>query len=427
MVIVKIESFDEKGLGLGNGIHVPFAYPKDVVEVKIWRKRKMKVGEIERIIEKSPYRTEEEYCKHLGKCGGCLWGLMDYKYQLTFKQQIIKNLFSEFDTEIREIVPSPKTLYYRNKMEYVITEKGVSFREPLKWWAFHKLEECKLLSKEAKIIIQKFNELKEKFNIPAWDMKKHTGFLRYLVIREGKFTGERMLYIVTYERKKFEELWNFIEEVKDLVTSVYWGIRRDRGDEAKGEELKHYYGSRYLREQINDIIYYISPNVFFQTNSYQAVNYVKTVKEFLDLQKDDIVLDLYSGLGFFSLQIANEVERVIGVDIDREAIELARINAQINGIDNVGFFVEDAGKININEKISKVIVDPPRAGMSKKVMKRVLELKPKKIVYVSCNPRTQKRDIEYFVQAGYKLIAVRPFDSFPHTPHIGSIALLERK
>jgi 23S rRNA (uracil-5-)-methyltransferase RumA len=340
-----------------------------------------------------------------------------------FKENKVKNLFDEW--KVNNIIPSPKTIYYRNRMDYPIYGK-VSLKEPLKWWSYIPIEECKMLSKEAELIIYKFNEFIEKFNIPSWDTVKHTGFLRYLIIREGKFTGERMLHIITYERKKFEELWKFIEEIKDLVTSVYWGIRRDLGDVSISEELKHFYGTRFLREKINDIIYYISPNAFFQTNSYQAVNLANKVREYLDPQKEDIVLDLYSGLGFFSLQIANEVKKVIGVESVEESIEMAKLNARINGINNAEFYALSVEDFNLKEKVNKVVVDPPRSGMSLKAIRKVLETNAEKIIYVSCNPITQRRDIEHFLRK-YEIGEIQPLDMFPNTPHVENIIVLERK
>ena len=422
---VRIEGFDEKGYGLGNGIHVPFAYPLDLVVVKVWKKRKkLKIGEIKEIIEESPYRTKEKYCKHLGKCGGCLWGLMDYKFQLQFKEELVRNLYSGYD--VNEIIPSPKTIYYRNRMDYPIKGK-VSLKEPAKWWSYIPIEECKMLSKEAETIIQKFNEFIEKFNIPSWDTVKHEGFLRYLVIREGKFTNERMLHIITYERKKFEELWSFIEEVRDLVTSVYWGVRKDWGDVSISEKLIHYYGQKYLREEINGIIYFISPNAFFQTNSYQAVNLAKIVVDYLDPSSNDKVLDLYSGLGFFSLQISNKVEKVVGYDSVGESIEMAKFNAKFNGVTNAEFYAIPVEEIPIKEKFNKVIIDPPRAGMTRRAIQKVLAINPERVVYVSCNPRTQRRDLNHFLEKGYEIIEIQPLDMFPNTPHVENVVLLEKR
>jgi len=414
---IYIEGFDEKGYGVGNNIHVPFAYPGDIVEVKVRRKGKKKIGEIVKIIEESPYRTSNKYCAHLGKCGGCLWGLMDYQYQLEFKKKVIENLFG-YD---KDIIPSPKTIYYRNRMDYPIYNK-VSLKEPGKWYGYIPIKECKMLSKEAEIIINEFNKFIEKYKIPSWDTVKHTGFLRYLVIREGKFTKERMIHIITYKRKKFEELWDFIENIKDLVTSVYWGIREDLGDVSISEKLYHYYGSKFLRERILDIEYYISPNSFFQTNSYQAVNLVKIVKEFLEPSENDVVLDLYSGVGLFSLQIANEVKKVIGIEIVEEAVEMAKLNASINNID-AEFIASPVEKAPII-KANKIIVDPPRAGLTNKAIEYIEKINPDTIVYVSCNPYTQKRDINKL--KGYKIIDMQPLDMFPNTPHIENVILMKK-
>lgn len=361
-------------------------------------------------------------CKHFGICGGCQIQNISYEEQLEIK---VKNVIDLFGKEPEEIIPSPKIYYYRNRMDWAIGRNyEVGLKEYGKWWAYVDIYECLLQSKESDEIRNKFREFIKEKNIEPWDNIKHKGLVRYLIIREGKFTGERMITILLSksENNIFKE---FLDIIKDKITSAYIGINKEISDISYAKEKYLIYGKKYLEEKILDNIYYILPNSFFQPNSYTLETMIKRVVEFLDPKENEIIFDLYSGIGTFSIEIAKYCKEVIGVDIEKEAEELFFLNSEKNEIKNTKFILERVEDIN-EIKSNKVVMDPPRSGCHPKVLKNLIKSGIKKIVYVSCNPKTQNRDIKFLIKKGYNLEKYILIDQFPHTFHIESIAVLER-
>ncbi|HIP90280.1 MAG TPA: 23S rRNA (uracil(1939)-C(5))-methyltransferase RlmD [Candidatus Nanopusillus sp.] len=366
-------------------------------------------------------------CKHYGKCGGCQLQHLSYKKQLSYKVNRVTNLFK---IEPEEIMPSPKIFYYRNRMDWVVGPNyEVGLKERGKWWAYVDINDCLLQSKESNIIRNSFREfIKEKKVLP-WNTIEHTGLVRYIVIREGKFTDERMVTIVTYKTNEFEKyrnLWiEFLEMIKDYVSTVYWGVNPDLADVSYVKEKYLLWGNKYLREKLINNIYYILPNTFFQPNSYTAEILLKKAIELLEPKSKDTIFDLYSGIGTFSIEIAKYCNKVIGVDSDPETKELFYLNAKYNEIKNIEFMskrVEELQRI----KADKILLDPPRSGIHPKAIRLIGDSNANAIVYVSCNPKTQYRDIRKLESYGYSLERYILIDQFPHTLHIESIALLKK-
>jgi len=413
---VEIASLDEKGRGVGKinskEIRVHFAVPGDIVEVKTYRRKGLK-GRILRILKHSPLRVKPR-CKHFGKCGGCRWQNIRYKEQLKIKQDVIRELFK--GCRVSKIVASEE-FRYRNRMDFIFW-KGfkLGLREPESYDRVVDIENCLLISEKCNEIMAKVKSFVEENKISIYDFKKKRGLLRYLVLREARFTNERMAVILTSKQDfpKIKEL--------EVDANIIWSRTSTLSDVSQGEEHEVIKGKEYITEKLLGYSFRITPSIFFQTNSKQAEEIYKTVVEFSDLSGREKVLDLYCGSGAIGIILASQARSVVGVEISKEAVEVAKINARENNIENIKFICAKAEELSTIEG-DVVVVDPPRAGLHKKVIKFLKKISPKKIIYVSCNPRTQKRDIEAL---NYKIEEVKPIDMFPHTPHIENVVLLVR-
>lgn len=366
-------------------------------------------------------------CKHYGKCGGCQVQHLSYDEQIDLK---VKDVINLFKIEPEEVIKSPKIFYYRNRMDWVVGPNYfVGLKEKGKWWSYVNIEECLLQSQESNRIRNEFREFIKEKNLEPWDTKRHKGFVRYIVVREGKFTGERLVNIITYktdEIEKYKELFlEFLERVRDIVTSLYWGINPTITDISYGFEEILLYGNKFLKEKLLDNVYYISPNSFFQPNSYTAEIMIKKVIEFLEPKENEIIYDLYSGIGTFSIEIAKYSKKVIGVDSEKETEKMFYINSKENKLNNTEFILSKVESLR-DIKADKVVLDPPRSGVHPKVIRLLGKSDAKKIIYVSCNPKTQYRDIKQLERFGYKLEKYILIDQFPHTVHIESIAELQK-
>ncbi len=399
-------------------------------------------------------------CKHFGKCGGCQLQNLSYEEQLELKK---KNIEFFFDRKLDEIIPSPKQFYYRNRMDYVIGEKEgnvvVGLKEKGKWWEIVDLEECLLMSKEADKIKNLFREFANNNKLPAWDLKKHKGLLRYLIIREGKFTNERMVVINTSndylnkgfssnkkenlseeEKEKEKEIeglflkfLEILEGNKIKVTSFIHGINNTITDISFNYQVNVLKGEKYIKESLMNYKFLIGPNSFFQTNSYTADLMVKKVNELIEEINKENLIDLYCGEGTFSIPYHDKFEKILGIELNKESIELYKENLKLNKINSDKFklissSVEKAIKKEEIKKFfgkdSLLIVDPPRSGLTEKVVKTIKNSQIDTMIYISCNYKTQYRDIKMLGFEIEKLIMV---DQFPQTTHVETIALLKRK
>jgi 23S rRNA (uracil1939-C5)-methyltransferase len=394
-------------------------------------------------------------CKFFGTCGGCKQQDLDYDAQAKYKQQQVEEIFHKLggfsDFEIEPIIPSQNVFYYRNKMEFSFSEKRWLTKEeiskegildkdfslglhiPKIYDKVLDVDECFLQSEESNKILNFTRSFFKKKNISIYSTKTHTGFLRNLVIKQASLTNDLMVNLVTSEEK--DELLNeYCDELRKeipRVTTVINNINKKFAAVAVGDYEKVIYGSGFIYDEIGKHKFRISANSFFQTNTLQAEKLYQTALDFAELKGNEFVYDLYSGAGTITIFISDKAKKVYAFEAVESAIADAKVNADLNNILNVKFFAADlyktflpiVDKYNI-PKPDVMIIDPPRSGMHPTTVDDVLKLSPEKIVYVSCNPTTQVRDIKLLVEAGYKLIKIKPVDMFPHTYHIENVALL---
>ena len=414
---VEIEKLSSEGFGEvkinGRKLFIPFTAPGDIVEVKKWRKEKKKHVVYEyAILEPSSIRVKPE-CKHFGVCGGCLLQHIPYEEQLKFKEQKLSELL-EMNVEV---LPSPKIYGYRNRIDVAITTRGIGFRRRGTWWDVTDVKSCRIFGDKSEKALRSVRDLIEDLKLVPWDLKKSNGFLRYIVLREGKFTGEFMVNLVTSEGTLSKE----VTEYFDFATSLYWSVNNTKSDVSYGTP-RRVWGTEFIREKLDDVTYLIHPNSFFQTNSYQAVNLVKKVSDFVEGEK---VLDLYSGVGTFGIYLARRGFKVEGIEVNPFAVEMANTNARINEV-NAEFKVGEDREVRDLGGYDTVIVDPPRAGLHPKLIKKLLKDSPETLVYVSCNPRTFSENLKK-LKEGYAIEEIVALDMFPHTPHVEIVAKLDLK
>ncbi len=438
----------------GMVVFVPYAAPGDVADLRIIRKKKKHAEAVAEHFHKlSPLRTEP-FCRHFGVCGGCKWQHIPYSEQLKFKrQQVIDNLTRIGKTglpPVNPVIPSEKTTHYRNKMEFTFSNKrwltreeidsgeeigdtnALGFHVPGRFDKVLDLTGCYLQEEPSNSIRLAVKDYAGKNSLPFFDIIKQEGLLRTLIIRTSS-TGEVMVIVVFFreERAAREKMLRFIRDSFPSVTSLMYVINPKGNDTITDLDVHPFSGKDHLIEQMEGLKFKIGPKSFFQTNSRQAYNLYKTVRDFANPQKHEVIYDLYTGTGSIALFMAPFAGRVVGIEYVQEAIDYAKINSELNGIENTHFFAGDIKEVLDDIFIEKngaphtVIVDPPRTGVHKNVVSRLKEIKPKKIVYVSCNPATQSRDIE-MLSDHYKVVKVQPVDMFPHTHHVENVVLCER-
>ncbi|NPA34897.1 MAG: 23S rRNA (uracil(1939)-C(5))-methyltransferase RlmD [Chlorobi bacterium] len=432
-----------KGLGFLNGkaVLVSGAVPGEIVDVKVKKVKKDYIeGTVFRWIKKADYRTQA-FCQHFGTCGGCLWQDIPYEKQLELKYAMVLDAYQHVgkwqDPPIKTTIPSPKDKYFRNKLEYSITQVRdkvvIGFHKRGSWEEVVDIQQCYLQPDISDKIRNGLREVLNREGIPGYNPVTHEGLARSLIIRLTRI-GQIMV-IVVFKREhhpSIEPVMKFLKTEFPEITSLYYAINPKLNDSlAYGVGFKLVHGTPYIEEELLGLRFRISPQSFFQTNLYQTETLYKTALSFANLQGSELVYDLYCGTGTLSLLASKQAKKVVGIEIVEQAIEKAKENAELNNISNAVFYVGDVRK-KINEIIERegkpdvIITNPARAGMHKDVVKTIASVKPKRIVYVSCNPVTQARDIRMLVDmANYELKVVQPVDMFPHTPHIETVSLLE--
>ncbi len=417
--------------------------PGDIVKVEIIkRKSNFTEARILEIVKESNLRTKP-FCSHFGLCGGCSWQDLKYEEQLKFKTKHVKeNLkhiggFSDFP--IRDALGSAEIFYYRNKMEYAFSpapEKqlilGLHPKE--RFDKVFDLKECFLQSEKANQIVDFVREFAKEQKLIPYDYKKRAGFLRFLTIREGKNTDTTMVNLVT-NKGEFpfkDEFFSRLVSKFPFIKSVVRNINSKLANIAVGEEEELLAGDRTITEKLGKFKFEISANSFFQTNTHQAERLYETVLDLADLHGDESVLDLYCGNGTISILSSQNARRVIGVESVEESVKNARRNAELNSVTNCEFICGEVKKmlaklVDDKEIPDLVVVDPPRAGLHKHVIKSLLSIRPAKIIYVSCNPSTLARDLKILCEDYYKLERVQPIDMFPHTYHIETLVKITPK
>ena len=461
--ILSIESLsgDGKTIARDDGMvfFVENAVPGDIVNARIWKiKKKYAEARAVNIITPSPFRIAPK-CRHFGVCGGCRWQDLTYEKQLYFKQQHIVNAFKHIggfsDPNVQQVIGCENPYFYRNKMEFTFSnyrwltkeefepdkeqqqEVALGLHVPLRYEKVLNIEECFLQSELSTGILNTVREIFRVWDSSVYSTQTHEGYLRHLVIRDGKQTGELMVNLVTtYDwPESMQKLTELLLKQFPEITTIVNNITDRKSMVAFGETEKVYHGSGYINEKIGDFTFRISANSFFQTNTVQAEKLYAVAKQLANLNSKDVLYDLYSGTGTIAIYLADAVERVIGIEVVASAITDAERNAELNKISNCYFLqgdlkdrlTIDRSWLDEHPKPSVVILDPPRSGAHPKVIEQVIKLSPERIVYVSCNPGTQARDAKLLFEGGYQLNVIQPVDMFPHTDHIEAVALFTNK
>ncbi len=433
-------------------VFVPLVIPGDIVDLQVTKRRK---GFYEaRAIHFHEYSKNRinPVCQHFGICGGCKWQMLPYKLQLQFKhQQIVDNLTRIGKLELPEVSPilgSNKTEFYRNKLEFTFSNKrwltseeinsgeelnmnAVGFHIPGRFDKVLDIQKCWL---QEDISNQLRNEIRKYAldnQLSFFDLRKQEGFLRTMIVRTTSI-GELMLIMVFFYEDKAtrESLLEHIGKKFPEITSLQYIINEKANDSITDQEVHLFKGTDSIYEEMEGLKFKISPKSFYQTNSEQAYELYKATRIYAQLSGEEVVYDLYTGTGTIANFVAGQAKQVIGIEYVPEAIADAKLNSKLNNIANTLFYSGDMKDILNKEFISKhgcpdvIITDPPRAGMHKDVIQTILFAAPKRIVYVSCNPATQARDLS-LLNKQYKVTQVQPVDMFPHTHHVENVVLLE--
>ena len=410
----------------------------ETAEVLVIRdKKSFREGIVKNIPGKSPDRIDP-ICESFGKCGGCTFQNTEYSNQVKYKQVYIEEMLSGFSL-VGKVLPSPEIWNYRNKMEFSFFDSegktDLGLHQKGSFNRYVGVPPCFIADKDFSKIAQIVKDFANKNNLPAYNNRTHQGFFRHLVLRKAKNTNEVLINIVT-NAEDFN-LMPLIEELKPYAKTIYHTQNGKKSDAVVVDKLKLLHGDGIIREKLNvggkDYLFNISPFSFFQTNSKGTEILYNEVLKSLGASKNDILLDLYCGTGTIGLSLAESVSKVIGIEQVEQAIENAKENAKLNKIENAEFYAmtaedwvkEEIPLITAKNQLS-IVVDPPRSGLTNKVIDFLLNSKAKKIVYVSCNPSTLARDLDIIAKSGkYKINHITPVDMFPQTYHIESVAQLE--
>lgn len=438
----------------GEVVFVEGAVPGDTVNAIGLRKKKgVWQGNVEEILQASPHRIKP-VCDHFNDCGGCKWQHFDYAGQIQHKEQIVRDAILRIgklpDTEVRPILGSEKIFHYRNKMEYSFSkyrwltedeiqsededldrENALGLHRPGSFDKIVDLEFCHLQAEPGNAIRNKVKALAVQEGWTFYDPRAQKGWLRALVLRNNE-KGAFMLTLVASERKEEEIRWLFdqLESSFPEITSFYFMLNQKKNDSLADLKAELWKGDEYLQIAIGDCQYQLGPKSFFQTNTRQAKTLYDQVIQMAELKGEETVYDLYTGIGSIALYLASACKKVVGIEEIPEAVEDAKRNAAQNDEHDLTFYAGDVRAV-LDPAFAErhgapdvVVTDPPRAGMHEEVVRFLLELKAPKIVYVSCNPATQARDLQLLSEA-YNVPAVQPVDMFPHTHHIESVAILK--
>jgi 23S rRNA (uracil1939-C5)-methyltransferase len=436
-------------------IFVPFVVPGDVVDIQLIRKKNSYAeGKAVRFHEYSPQRTAA-FCRHYGVCGGCKWQILPYSEQLRAKQQQVTDHLTRIGKiplpEISPILGAPETRFYRNKLEYTFSNKrwmtdeevqsgqmfdrrdALGFHIPTLFDKVLDVDECWLQPEPSNSIRLAVRDFCITNGYSFFDLRNQTGLMRNLIIRTSS-TGEVMVIVVFHEddKDKRDRLLTALADRFPAITALLYVVNPKGNDTITDLPVYTFLGKDHILEQMESLSFKIGPKSFYQTNSQQAYNLYKIVRDFAGLSGSELVYDLYTGTGTIANFIAKNARQVIGIEYVPEAIEDAEINSTLNKITNTRFFAGDmrtvlnADFIARNGRPDVIITDPPRAGMHDNVIDAILAAEPKKIVYVSCNPATQARDLSLLDQK-YRVTRVQPVDMFPHTHHVENVVLQELK
>lgn len=439
-------------------IFVPFVVPGDIVDLQVKKKKHHYCEAVAIKFHEYSNLRSEPFCPHFGICGGCKWQCLPYDEQIKYKQkQVIDNLTRIGKIELNNVLPilgSNKTIEYRNKLEFGFSNKrwltqeeiaggqeytqmnAVGFHTTGSFDKILPIEQCRLMDNINNRIRNAVRDYGYEHNLSFYDLREHSGLLRNMMIRNSN-TGELMVVMQfcimnDNEQKEAENVMHFLSEEFPEITSLLYVNNRKFNDTIGDQEVIVYKGNDHIFLQMEELKFKVGPKSFYQTNTEQAYELYKVARDFAGLTGNELVYDLYTGTGTIANFVAKHSRKVIGIEYVPEAIEDAKINSQINDIDNTLFFAGDMKDILNKDFIEEygqpdvIITDPPRAGMHKDVIDTILFAEPQRIVYVSCNPATQARDLA-LLNEKYKVMGVRPVDMFPHTQHVENVVLLEKR
>ena len=456
IIEVKVDSISFGGSGFAKyddiAIFIDKALPGQKLKVKLFKKYKsyFKAGIVE-IIDETPFSLDPK-CIHFNDCGGCSFQNFDYKEQLKQKEIQVKDTLSHIGNlkslKVNPILGAKEQFNYRNKMEFTFSSN--------QWFEKHNpkekkelclglhpkgrfdktinLESCQIQSNIANKIMNTARDVAIKSNLIPYDIRKHKGFLRQLVIRSADYNNETMVIIVTSknDQKKLEPLVKELIKINE-IKSIINNVNSRKADVSYSNERYLLHGDEFITEKIGQYKFKISADSFFQTNSKQTKKLYDIIKKEANLKGEEIVYDLYCGTGTIGIYLSSKAKKVFGFEIISSAIDDAIINADNNKVRNALFFqgdikdvLTDNQEIKTIEKPDISIVDPPRSGLHPKALKNIIKLDQKKIIYISCNPSTQARDLKELISHGYKVKNIQPVDMFPHTPHIESVVTLTK-
>ncbi len=439
----------------GKVIFLPNAVPGDVVDVQTFKKRKAYYEGKATAFHKLSNKRTEPACEHFGTCGGCKWQNMSYEHQLFYKQkEVTNNLIRLGHIELPEVSPilgSANQYFYRNKMEFSFSDSrwltieevqsdadlgdrnALGFHIPGMWDKILDIRKCHLQADPSNTIRNAVKQFAIENNLEFFNTRNQTGLLRTMMIRTSS-TGDIMVMIQFFkeDKAKRELLLDFLHKTFPQITSLQYVINGKANDTIYDQEVICYKGNDYIFEEMEGLKFKINAKSFYQTNSDQAFELYKITRDFADLTGNEVVYDLYTGTGTIAQFVAKKANKVIGVEAVPDAITAAKENAQLNSINNVEFFVGDmkhvfnAEFINAHGQPDIIITDPPRDGMHKDVVQQILNIAPKKVVYVSCNSATQARDLA-LMDSMYKVTKTQAVDMFPQTFHVENVVLLEKR
>lgn len=459
---VRIEAVAAEGKALAHVdekvVFVPYVVPGDVVDLQVKKKKHSYMEAVAVKIHEYSHLRDEPFCRHFGICGGCKWQCLKYEEQLRAKQQqVVDNLQRIGKIELPEISPilgSRLTKAYRNKLEFGFSDKRWLTEDEIRsnteysnkdavgfhiTGAFDKIldiTECHLMDDINNRIRNDIREYALEHELTFYDLRENKGLLRSLMIRTSN-TGE-LMFLVQFRIENKEEkqqamaLMQHLADTFPEITSLLYVDNHKCNDTFADQPVHVFKGQDHIFEEMESLRFKVGPKSFYQTNTEQAYELYKVARSFAALTGNELVYDLYTGTGTIANFVARSARQVIGIEYVPEAIEDAKVNSQINGIENTLFYAGDMKDILNREFIEKhgrpdvIITDPPRAGMHQDVIDTILFAAPLRIVYVSCNPATQARDLN-LLDANYKVVKVQPVDMFPHTQHVENVVLLEKR
>ena len=436
-------------------VFVPMAVPGDVVDVQVRKHhRRYMEASIVRFVERSPLRVEP-FCEHFGICGGCKWQSLPYEEQLKQKTQQVEDQLVRIGhlaiPEVRPCLGSERTHEYRNKLEFTFADRrwltyeeiaaggdieavpAVGFHIPGCFDKVLDINKCHLqadISNRIRLAIKSFCI---EHGYTFHNARAHEGLMRTMVVRTAS-TGEVMVIVVFNEddRERIDALMSYLRDMFPEITSLIYMINDKWNDSLGDREPICFAGKDHIIEQMEGLQFKVGPKSFYQTNSEQAYELYKVTRDFAELRDSDVLYDLYTGTGTIANFCARRVAKVVGVEYVVEAIEDAKINSAINGIENTSFYAGDMKDVLSDEFVRRngrpdvIILDPPRAGVDERVLEVIKRAAPERMVYVSCNPSTQARDLA-LLDDMYEILAVQPVDMFPHTHHVENVVKLRRR